>query len=370
MAIYCTQQLHFSVVQAGIVMGLFGLGAVAGAFIGGRITDKFGFYAVQLNALFSGGIMFIICGYLQTFQSLCIGTFILSICNESFRPANSTAIAYYSVPENRTRSYSLNRLAINLGWAFGGALGGFFASFNYHLLFWVDGITNIIAGIMLLKLLPKAKMHSRHIKTEVIKGLSPYKDGGYVYFIILTIFFAFCFFQLFSLQPLFYKTAWHINEQFIGFLMALNGLLIVFIEMSLVFYLEKKNKPVRHIQWGVFVMGIGFTLVNLLPAGKWTAILVVFFVTAGEMLSMPFMNSFMITRAQESNRGQYAALYTIAWAIAQIAAPAGGSQIIEHWGFTTLWFVIGVTCLVVAICCRWLRPKAHIVQAEILRQAG
>ena len=35
-------------------------------------------------------------------------------------------LLFYSKPENRTRSYALNRLAINLGWAVGGGTGRFF----------------------------------------------------------------------------------------------------------------------------------------------------------------------------------------------------------------------------------------------------
>ena len=42
MTIYCTQKLHFTLTQAGFVMGLFGFGAIVGALIGGRVTDKFG----------------------------------------------------------------------------------------------------------------------------------------------------------------------------------------------------------------------------------------------------------------------------------------------------------------------------------------
>src|SRR5437868_2209872 len=170
MTIYATQQLHFSITQAGFVMGLFGLGAIVGAFIGGRITDKFGFYPMQIASLLLGGTMFIITGYMHTYSSLCISAFILSVCNESFRPANSTAIAFYSKEENRTRSYSLNRLAINLGWAVGGALGGFLASVNYSLLFWVDGCTNIAAALLLLKLLPyvKSGTHNTEQKHTVI----------------------------------------------------------------------------------------------------------------------------------------------------------------------------------------------------------
>src|SRR5215510_2378406 len=72
MTMYCTQSLHFSITQAGFVMGLFGLGAIVGAMIGGRITDRFGFYPLQVGALLFGGIMFIVTGYLHTYLSLCI----------------------------------------------------------------------------------------------------------------------------------------------------------------------------------------------------------------------------------------------------------------------------------------------------------
>ncbi|MGI8637233.1 MAG: MFS transporter, partial [Segetibacter sp.] len=148
MTMYATQKLHFSIVDAGIIMALFGAGSIVGAFIGGKLTDTIGFYKIQVSALLGGGVMFIVLGYLHSYFMLCCGTFVLGLINESFRPAHSTAIAYYSKRENRTRSYSLNRLAINLGWAFGGALGGFLASYNYHLLFWVDGLTNISAAVI------------------------------------------------------------------------------------------------------------------------------------------------------------------------------------------------------------------------------
>jgi predicted MFS family arabinose efflux permease len=93
MSIYTIQQLHFTIVQSGWIMAIFGVGAISGAFIGGRLSDKIGFYDIQVGALLLGGIMFIILGFQHTFISVGIGTFILSICNESFRPANSAAIA-------------------------------------------------------------------------------------------------------------------------------------------------------------------------------------------------------------------------------------------------------------------------------------
>jgi len=350
MTIYCTQQLHFTITQAGFIMGLFGLGAIAGAFIGGRITDRFGFYPQQVISLLLGGIMFIITGYLHNFIALCIGTFVLSVCNESFRPANATAIAYYSKEENRTRSYSLNRLAINLGWAVGGALGGFLASVNYDLLFWVDGCTNIAAAILLLKLLPYVKSGTRNTEQKHAVIVKPaYRDNIYVLFLVLTILFATCFFHLFTILPVFYKTQWNLNEQFIGILMALNGIIIVIIEMILVYSLEGRRPLTTFIRTGIFLVGIGYALINILPVGAWAAILTMIIITMGEILSMPFMNSFWITRTTTTNRGQYAAMYTIAWSIAQIAAPTLGSQVVAHINYTALWWIIAGICTITSI---------------------
>src|ERR1700712_3469132 len=67
MSIYCVNQLHFTIVKAGIIMMLFGLGAIFGAFIGGKLTDRIGFYDLQTGALLSGGIFFLILGYQHTF---------------------------------------------------------------------------------------------------------------------------------------------------------------------------------------------------------------------------------------------------------------------------------------------------------------
>jgi predicted MFS family arabinose efflux permease len=358
MSLYVVDGLGMKVSAAGAVMACFGAGSIFGAYFGGKITDKFGFYRLQVGALITGGIMFIVVGYLRTFVPLCIGTFILSLCNESFRPANSTAIAHYSSTENRTRSYSLNRLAINLGWAVGGALGGVLADYNYHALFWVDGCTNIVAASLMLVLLPPLKKNSKdpqhHLK---VKG-TPYKDGSYMFFIVMVILFAVCFMQIFGMQSLFFKQEWHISKSSIGLLMACNGLLIAFVEMVLIYFLEKHGRGLFYIRIGAILTGVGYAMVNVLPPLFSSALIASIVITIGEMLVLPFMNSYWISRTNEANRGSYAGLYTMAWSAAQIIAPTFGSQVAEHAGFTVLWWTIGGICTVVAIGFWWLQKKA------------
>jgi len=138
------------------------------------------------------------------------------------------------------------------------------------------------------------------------------------------------------------------NERTIGVLMALNGILIVITEMVLIHNLEGKRHALVYIPIGVLLTGIGFVLLNVMPAIFISGIVVVLFITLGEMMAMPFMNSFWIARTTIHNRGEYAALYTMAWSTAQVLAPTLGSQIILHSGFPMLWWLLGGVCLLAA----------------------
>jgi predicted MFS family arabinose efflux permease len=350
--------LGWDVWKAGVVMACFGAGSLLGAFLGGRITDKFGFYSLQIGALITGGVMFVAIAYLRQFIPLCIGVFVLSLCNESFRPANSTAIAHYSSATNRTRSYSLNRLAINLGFAVGSAIAGILADIDYHLLFWVDGVTNIAAAFLMLLILPRVK---KKISTDIHqqkKIASPYTDLRYIFFIFLIILFAVCFLQLFSMMSLFFNQRWMLSKSSIGMLMAVNGLLIAFIEMVLVYYLEKKRTVLYFIRAGAVLTAIGYMMVNLVPASFASALIAVILITIGEIFVLPFANNYWVSRSTESNRGSYAALYTMAWSAAHVIAPTFGSQVIQHAGFTVLWWLIGGICLVIAVGVMWLEGRS------------
>ncbi|HXB91484.1 MAG TPA: MFS transporter [Puia sp.] len=363
MTIYLTQpSMGYSISQAGIVMGLFGLGAVCGGFLGGRITDRIGFHRVQLVTLTGGGFLFMVLGQMKSFPLICLFTFLLSVVNDAFRPANSTAIAFYSKEENRTRSYSLNRLAINLGWAVGGAIGGVLASINYHLLFWVDGSTNLLAALLLRYFLTPETVQVRPRVADAGTSAvsSPYRDTVYLQFIGLVILFAACFFQMFSTLPLYYKKELHLPEYMIGLLMTLNGLLITFFEMVLVFKLEGKRENLFYIACGVSLVSVFFFLLNLLPLSVTAAFFCMVVMTFGEITAMPFMNSFWISRTGMANRGQYAGLYTIAWSTAQVIGPTVGAQVAQYLGFRTLWWGAGVVCILAGLGFRRLLQNKRL----------
>ena len=237
LTLYLTQHLHYSVQDAGVVMAVYGLGAFVGTFFGGRLTDRFGFYYVQLFSLLFSGAFLLLLQFVTDFYGLCGSVFLFTLLGDAFRPANQAAIAHYSQPETRTRAFSFNRLAINLGWAVGGGLGGWLASIDYSLLFWADGLTCLAAGVVLWLFLPVPSDQSAPpnepgtAETGLVRW-SPYRDTLFIAFVVCSALYFTVFMQLFSIVPLYFKQVLRMTERTIGLLMALNGLLIVVTENS------------------------------------------------------------------------------------------------------------------------------------------
>ena len=348
LTVYLRQEMHYSIAEAGWEVGFFGIGAILGNFIGGKLTDKIGFFHVQFWSLFLNGLLFIVLGQMRTFWQIGSCMFIIGIVGEAFRPANAAAVANYSQPENRTRSYSLNRIAINLGFAIGPAVGGLLA---FQYLFWADGITCMLAALLLRVALPAViAINKREGGTKAQQSSSSvWKDHVYLRFTFFIFLSALSFLQMFSLLPVFFKEQLNLSKPVIGFVLALNGLIIVVVEMVLVSKLEGKRSPVQYISTGAFLIGLSYLVLNLPFPGLWIALLAMVIITAGEMLMFPFVNTFWVSRSNEYNRGQYASLFAMSFALGQVLAPTFGSQIVQHSGYTVLWYVVFGLCVVSSI---------------------
>lgn len=362
LTIYLTSKLGFSLEQAGLVVTFFGLGAIAGAWVGGKLADTIGFAPVQFWSLVLNGLMFIVLGQMSTFTQVIIAIFITGIFAESFRPANSAAIAHYSDASTRIRSYSLLRLASNLGFSIGPAIGGLLATFSYALLFWADGLTCIAAAVLLrvfLKPVRSAADKGAVAASPVRDGVSAYTDKVFLFFIVLVTMFALCLFQLFNIVPVYFKEKIHMSEALIGIVMSVNGILIALIEMILVYKLENRRPDMLYMSMGSILLGLAYVSFNFLPPVFAVAFVYILLFTSGEMLSMPFMNNFWIHRSKEHNRGQYAALYTIAYCVATIAAPTLGAFAVERIGFANWWYIVGGICVLASIGFRVMLKRGN-----------
>ena len=327
-------------------MSCFGVGSVAGSWLGGKLTEKIGYYKVMSISLFLTGILFVAIQYVTTLAGFCIGIFFVMLVADTFRPAMFVAMSAYSKPENKTRSVTLVRLAINLGFTAGPAIGGLIiAKIGYFGLFWVDGITCVLAVLLLTQVLhPKKSKPLDDVKVE--NPVSVYKDRPFWIFFVAMAIFGFVFLQYFSTMPLYYRDVHFLEEYEIGMLFGLNGILIVLFEMPLIKWLEQTGKSKAYLMMmGLLLTGLSFVAVLVSP---WIGVLTIGIVlmTVGEMIAFPFSNSFVIDRAKRGKQGEYMGFYTISFSIAHIFGHNSGLQLIDFLGFDQTWLYISILAFV------------------------
>jgi predicted MFS family arabinose efflux permease len=345
LSLYLTQSLDFSLSDVGWIMALFGLGSVIGSWLGGKLTDRIGYYKVMVVSLLASGVSFILLQYITTFVGFCVGVLVLMGIADMFRPAMFVALSSYSKPENRTRSITLIRLAINLGFSAGPALGGLIIfALSYGGLFWVDGITCFIAGMLLLKILnPRKAKVIEQIK--VVNPTEAYADKAFMILLVGMTLFGLAFFQLLSTLPLYYKDVHHLTEAEIGLLLGLNGFLIFIFEMPLIKWLESsKNSMSKLILIGVLLTAMSFIVINL---SGWIGALVIgmILMSFGEMIVFPFSNSLALNRSIKGNPGQYMAYYSISFSIAHIFGHSIGMNLVANLGYTSTWYIITLVAI-------------------------
>ena len=355
-------EIHLNKIDTGLVMSCYGIGSVAGNFIGGKLTDKYGFFWIQTFSLFLNGIVLIVMNYATTFYSLSFMVFMMSFIGDMFRPANSAAVSYFSSSETRTRSFSLIRLAFNLGWTVCPAIGGLLIHlFGWSLMFFVDGITCILASIVVFKIFynqqvnAERKQEIKEIKRIGKTSVSILKDKPFLYFIFLTFVNAFVFMQLLWTIPVFFKESLIFNEAQVGFMIAINGFIVAMVEMPLVYAIENQRSTTHWIKFGLILYGLSFFMLNLPFWGFAAALISIIGLSFGEILVMPFSSNYVSQKAGMEKMGQYMALYSIAYSVANILAPLAGTSIVANFGYTVLWFFIGTLAFLVYFGFRWVK---------------
>ena len=354
---YLKENLHFSYSEVGWIMVGFGAGSVCGSWLGGKLSDKIGFYKIMLFSLFVSGIVLILLQYIMSFWGLVLGLFVLMLIADMFRPSMFVAIGAYAKPENRTRALTLVRLAINIGFAAGPALGGLvIMSIGYPGLFWIDGLTCIISIVIFgLLVKEKKKFVDPNIETVTIAEVnSVFHDKPFWIFLIACFISGILFFQLFTTIPLYHHVQFGLSEFQTGLLLTLNGLIIFFLEMPFVSYIERnKISKLKVCGWGLLLMTIS---ISLLMINFWSGILIVMmvFMTIGEMFVFPFSNSFAISRAPKGHEGRYMAIFTMSYSCAHIFSSKVGLDIVSHFGYQINWFSMTILGIISIFLIIWV----------------
>jgi predicted MFS family arabinose efflux permease len=341
MAIYLNKAMHLSIAESGLVLTVYGIAALITAPVVGKLVDWLSPFRVMKYSLFLSGILLFVFPYIEHYSTILIVTFIWSVLNEAFRPANMVLIGNLAETDQRRLAFSLNRLAINLGMSIGPVIGGILFVYNYNLLFYIDGATSLLSCLFLLTVkINVNKNPSGSVETEKTDDNSSYgketiKQKRLILFLFAFIPVMLVFFQNISTMPIYLTRELNYKETFYGFMFAINTVMIIFMEVPLQNYLVKYSN-LRLMSIGALFVAFGFGSMVFAKSIPLLVLTVVLW-TIGEMIIFPSSAAYISDISPEKKKGQYMGFYQMASNAAFTLGPWLGTLAYENYGSSFLW---------------------------------
>jgi MFS family permease len=364
LVLYLTQTLGVSGGKASLALSTYGIAALMAVPAAGWLTDRAGAFAVMRGALFCSGLLLLTYPLAHHFPSILAITFLFAIVNESVRPPTLALVSDLVAPERRKSAFALSRLAINLGMSIGPAAGGLLAAFSFRWLFLADGMTSLLAALVLTLAWPdssRVEVHEpewedardlgREIEAEgpvllpaahPAADLRAFRNPEMLYYLAALIPVELVFFQFTSTLPLFLVRHLGLPETIYGTIFTLNTLLIVALEVPLNTAMEDWPHR-RTLALGALLYALGFGSYALVRR-TWEVFAAVVIWTFGEMVLMPGSSAYAAEIAPKERRGEYMGVYTMSFSVAFAIGPWMGASTLERWGPRAVWgaaFIFG-----------------------------
>ncbi len=315
----------FSAPQAGGAIAAYGLGGLTAQAVGGLIADRLGRRNTIGFAMLTASAFTLVLWRAHALALIYLLMVGLALCAELHRPATGALIADLLPKERRVTAFTLYRLAVNIGWAAGLALGGFLAVRSFSWLFVGDATTSALFGAIALVALPHGvrttRSQERHLATA---RRSIAQDRGFLLFLGAVLAFAIVYAQNVSTLPLHVRDTGHAASTY-GLLQSLNGILIVLFELPITAWTQHRSRT-SIVALGGGLIGLAFfSLIVARTVPALTAAIVVW--TLGEMIESPVSSAFTADRAPEHARGRYQAAYGSMFGLAWIVGPLLGTSL-------------------------------------------
>src|SRR3990167_8729906 len=339
--LYVNQYMGFSLSQASFTFAAFGISMLLGSLFGGILIDKIGATRIMCSSLLFNGLILLIFPMIHNYLTMIVFCLLWGLMFGLYRPASQTLVSHLSSKGMHKITFSVYRLVINLGMSIGPAIGGYLAYYSYPAIFIINGVTNLLASIILFVGLFKSPWFA--YRPALIQK-PPFgikwilQDTTLRLFVFSMIPVSMIFFQHESTLPVFISRDLQLPLSFYGWLFTINTLMIVFFELPL---------NVMTLNWSYrtnFILGT--LLITAGFAGLYFAstpshiILLTILWTIGEMILYPASSSYIADLSPAEKRGSYMSIYSTCSNAGLLLGPLGGAFVMEQFGANSL----SITC--------------------------
>ncbi len=353
LAIYFHSELGISMTKIGVFFGMAAIVRSSCQAIGGEISDKFGRYYPMVLSQFFRTITFLIVALAiyNDWGFWVIGGLIIfnSIFGAFFQPAANAAVADLVNIEQRTEGYSIIRIAANLGWSLGPALGGFLAEKSYALLFILSAGMTLMSSCIIAVFLKGIKTGNRSNERFRIKDIFVLKGNElllwHITFILILYLVVSQFMAPFSLYAVDFKG---ISKAQLGIIYGMNGLIVLLFQFPTT-RLLRSTRLTMQLTLGAAIYAVGYFWIGL-TASFAGFIIAIIIITIGENCVSPSALAITANLAPEGRTGRYMGIYGLAVTLGWSLGPLLGGVLLDlsNPQFMFTWTFIALLALVAA----------------------
>ncbi|MFC5827326.1 MFS transporter [Nonomuraea insulae] len=338
MVLYLTG-IGYSPAQAGLVVTGFGVGSIAGTFVGGSVTGRFGARAVIVWSMVLCSVSIAGLAAVTAIVPLLIVGFAAGAFGQMYRPAAATMLADLTPPRRLVMMSAASRFGLNLGAAIGPLLGVWLAAaYSYQVVFVVNAVVNLIFAVVVLLVIPAGS--GRRAREGAAsddagpKDTARYRDllrdGRYLLFLAGMFLTAVAEVQYQSTLPLEVQQRGYPTALY-GALVALNGALVILVELPLTTLIQRFSMRTT-VATGCLLLGVGLSLFGL-PFGVWILILGAVVWTLGEIISAPSIGAYpAIAAPSPALRSRYIGALSTCQAAGWAVGPSIGTVLFQYVG--------------------------------------
>ena len=275
---------------------------------------------------------------------------------------DSAVISDVTLPQQRMHAFSLMRLAANLGFSLGPALGGIVSTVNFGYAFIIPAAANIVEEFVYLIYVKESRpLQTPQRRREGRRVKLPVDDRVFLLIALVLTFCEFCIGQWGNTLTLFLSHSYGYSTASIGLVYSLNGVIVVLLQLPVNSALSRFSDTVR-LMLGMVLYSVTFLVFGLTDIFGLLLVNVVF-LTIGENTFSPTSSSFVSRIAPADRRGEYFGSYNAMVLFTSPASSFLGAALLTWFSGTPeiMWGIVSALCAMAVLL---LRLSGRMVAAS------
>jgi MFS family permease len=335
----------FEPVQAGLALGAYGAGSVAGAIVGGWISDRIGPRLAIAGSMAATSGLLVAVLYMRPYPAALAAVTLVGGVSQVYRPASAALLAELTPRHRQVMVFAMSRLALNLGTTAAPLLGAALLSFSYNLLFWGEALAALSYAAITLLLVPPPKGAAAADTPRPQAGdhaaragyLAVLADRRYAMYLVAMLVNAAVYMQYVSTLPLAIQAA-GLEPIWYSVMVSLNGFIVITCELLMTKVVSRW--PARR------VITVGFTLLGTglacyaLPGGAPIFVAGTLLWTLAEIIEGPTMFAYPAQAGPPHLRGRYIGAAHGMFGLGSALGPVLGVAFWSEVG-NAIWIICG-----------------------------